>query len=371
MHKSIDTSKHHAEARARHFVSAALRALLKFGRQPSLAQIGSLSEIESGLVLSIAKRNKIAGLIGRGARNAGLSISGELAKSLAEEQSVAIAKNLNNLQETNTVCELLRQKGVPFAVMKGPLRTYQVFSGLDARSSNDIDVLVRRTDYRVAGQILCNEGYKRGVPIDDSWWHDHLGESPFLPLQSRCIVDIHHKVQQPGGPAPADIGAFLTLAEEISVANRKYTVLHSHSALLLAYISASKAQRSGEPWLAYAAEIALAKDCMGNDEKAEFFKYAHFQKLDALLAQVDSVIDRIFDGARLSVDQAPGDDQSVRLAINAFGGLICEQQRFHRSRLLWEWTKGAGSQRMLRFAQLSAQRMISDLCRPKPGRRWA
>ncbi|MGB3472800.1 MAG: nucleotidyltransferase family protein [Erythrobacter sp.] len=350
---------------ARRFVISALRGLVRDRRSHHFSVPAELSCEDSASVIEVVERNKIGGLLKSGAARAGLVLREELAHALAKQQALAIARNFENLVETESVSDLLRAEGIAFVVIKGAARSFEVFGGLDARASNDIDVLVRRSDYARAGEVLCANGYIRGVPIDDRWWHDHLGESPFLPTHSRGIVDIHHKVQQPGGPAPADIEAFFATASELKVAGRTYTVPHPHYALLLAYISMSKALRNAEPWLPYAAEIVLEKHRMTAMDRTKFNTLARGQGLTRMICEIDKVLDQVFTNALAPLRKSAEYRRAEQLALAAFDTHALANRRFHRSRLLWQWTQGSGSKRLARFAGMSVQRMLCDLRRPK------
>lgn len=354
-------------AKPRNFVVTALRSALGYDCKlvDELKDCLNPSEVEA--VARIAVSNKIGGLIRAGVLRAGLQMPRRLDEILKADQSRAVAKNLSNLHETERVLGILAKR-FEVLVIKGPVRSFELFGQLDSRASNDIDILVRRSDYDQAAQALCENGYLRGVPRDDRWWHQYLGESPFLPTAGHCTVDLHNKVQQPGGPSPRDLSMFFRHARVLSVANRQFSVPGRDEALLLAYVSASKALRSGELWLAYAAEIAICRMHMSEPMRREFDGMADRQGLARLVNYVNCVVDCMMalPGSGSAV-HAP--DPSIKaLAAVPFGDGRPAGRKFHRSRLIWEWVDGAGLKRISNFARHSAELIVSDM-RRTPDRR--
>lgn len=350
---------------ARRFIVLALRGAIGLENNAGFAEFPELSTMQISRAIDIIRRNKIGGLVRGGARRLGLPVNPELGRFLDAEQQATIAKNMENLIETAKVAAMLGHAGINLIVMKGPVRSYEVFGALDARPSNDIDILVGRTDYERAGEVLCENGYVRGVPQHDRWWHEHLGEAPFVPTRSRCIVDVHHKVQQPGGPSPRDVDSFLADRRVLSVANHKFSVLQFDHALLLTYISVSKAMRNGEFWLGQAAEIALIQGRLSQAERDAFYAVANHHGLFRMLTQIDEVIACIFELTPQLTGTQGQSGRARALAAAAFGTPPVKKARLHRSRLLWQWTQGTGFQRAARFLGMTTERVLSDRRRPR------
>lgn len=354
-----------ATLQARQFVAGALVAAIDTAAFAAAPKPLPLSKDSSPLVAEISRRNKIAGLLKRGIIQAGWDVPEDLLSFLEVQQRATIARNLENLVETSKVCAMLQKAGIEFVIMKGAVRSHQVFNALDARPSGDIDILVPRNQYADAGRVLCENGFSRGVSKNNQWWHEHLGESPFVPSQSHCIVDVHHKVQQPGGPSPFYLDEFILNRATVLVAGREFEVLHPDNALLLAYISVSKAMRSGDPWLNYAAEIRKAKGEMSTGQIDRFAALSERQGLDKLVAQTDKVLGAIFALTDRATGGAESDKRLQELAVAAFGTEATSLSYLHRTRLLWQWTNGSGLYRALRFIAMTRERVACDMRRPR------
>lgn len=360
-----------ASDRPRQFVVAAMRGALGFDDSVRSQSCPALTEPEAIAVAEITIRNKIGGLVRSGAIRASLPLPDTLNKMLKAQQAKAIAKNLVNLVETEKVSNLLHEKNIDLIIIKGPTRSFDLFGSLDCRTSNDIDILVRPEDYLAAGELLCHNDYRRGVSTEDQWWHDHLGESPFIPDNGQCVIDIHNKVQQPGGPSPRSIKSFFESARDISVAGRSFKVLCLHDALLLSYISASKALRGGEFWLAYAAEIAVSRRLMTAQAFSEFQVVTKRQGLSRMVDHIDRVVDCIFALSAAEKQMSMYGRSVTDLAALPFGNGQSAGRRFHRSRLLWVWTDGAVVYRAAGFAKLVTELMVSDIRRVRESEKSA
>lgn len=350
------------EERARHFVVIALRSAIGLHEPGACRGAPGLDEAGERIVAAIASRNKIGGLVRHGALRAEFEIGTDLDGILKAQQSLAMAKSLCNLLETRRVERILSRENINYVTLKGPARSQQVFGGLDMRLSNDIDLLVRHGDYFRAGQVLCENGYRAGVSPSDRWWHDHLGESPFIPEAGSCTVDIHRKVQQPGGPSPFTIEPFISSATDMRTVGQVVRVLSEPYALLLAYISASKAIRNYEYWLGYAAEIAASRRKMSPLANEEFYALACSQGLSRLVLHIDQIVDCMFS---LQSQSTPSrrDDWQKHLAALPFRVADGPRQRLHRSRLMWMWSDGNGLGRATQALGLMAGLMMADFQR--------
>ena len=307
----------------------------------------------------LARKTKVAALLGESAADMAPAWPEPLRDELRQQRAAVLRKNLENLSHSIKLAAVLRQDGVPFVLMKGALRSYEIFGTWDARPSNDIDVLVSHEDYGRAGSALTGAGYRRLVAADNAWWHSYLGESPYAPPDGGPIVDVHHKVQQPGAPSPKSVGQMLETRNQLEVGGEGLPVLRADYALLLAYISVSKAIRTHETWLAYALEIAVTRRGWSGEQNAAFAELARQSGVSRLVDDIDRRVRRLFQ-----CDQAFRPDPAMTLPDRelaaAFALPMNKHRSFHRSRLLWRWTPGGPVMRALGFGALSIDRLMAD-----------
>lgn len=320
----------------------------------------TLSSMQQQQLFDLCLSTKTAGLLEHGASRAMLRQYDSLYDRLRPIKNMIVARNMASLNQTIKVCNLLRDAEIEAVAMKGPARIFQLYGVWDARPSTDADVLVRREDYRRAGKILCSHGFRRGIREDSKWWHEWLGESPFLPQANGATVDLHHRVQQPGAPAPIGIETFFTHAESFAVGNQTVPILSKNHSLLLAFIGCSKAMRSREPWLSYAHEAHLALAGMSQIQQNEFREMTGRLGLSTMIANLQRKIAMLFanDGPSQALTSLHRD-----VWINASGYSSKTDANFYRTRLQWSWTEGCGPSKLMNFTRDYGRWLASERSR--------
>lgn len=337
---------------ATEFAYAACKAFV--GLEPRYGE--PLSDSSQAELIAMALKAKASGFALSGIRKGGLPASDSIIDSLSEAVRRNLIRNLASLAQASRAAAILQDAGIEVLVIKGPTRTHDVFSALDMRGSGDADLLVRQKDYRRAGEALCRAGFVRGVPENSTWWHDYLGESPFLPEDGGTVVDLHHKIQQPGGPAPKELDLFFKCRAKSALTNPPVFVPSTTCALAIAYLEFSKTIRAGDPWIANVVEITISKAKLSDHENAEFSEVIARLELLRLIQDLDSRI------AKLLADEENSDVQNA-LINSAFNGSGHKGRRFHRSRLQWEWSQHSGARRILHFVDSVRFRVWSDVVR--------
>ena len=271
-------------------------------------------------VLPLAVGTKTLGLLGGGFDRLGVKPPAAISEHLAGRQSEILAINLRALSTISKLAQTFEPEGLPYVVIKGPLRAEQVYEAMDVRFGSDVDVFVDRSDYRQATRLLEEKmGYACLVPKDDLWWHEYLGEAPFAANQpSLTLIDLHNQLQQPGGPYPTDLPSFLQNVERRAIGRASARILSAKNALMLTAISFGKALRNAEPWIAYAHELSYALHTMAPSAEEDL--------------------------------QAHAEDMGIgRLVLSACG--LAPPETLARSKASWRWTEGAGLARLGRFSE--------------------
>jgi hypothetical protein len=187
----------------------------------------------------------------------GAAAPAQVTAAAARYRALTLQTNGANLAGVRKITSALTAAGVAAIVIKGPLAQNALYSDYFARPSSDIDLLVAPGDFRAARAVLADAGYRRAAPCASPWWRVFLGEEHFLaPAPGGVSIDLHHRVQQPGCPAPRRAAIFRNASETIALGAQPIRVLAPSAALLLACMSLVKGMVHREPSGAYAADIA-------------------------------------------------------------------------------------------------------------------
>lgn len=326
----------------------ALIAILRgwMGPDESLREVSQKGNDLDG-VTALAIRTKTLGLLKGGFDRSGAAIPTCLFDELAQRHEEILAINLRALTTIAKLAQAFTDEGLPYVVIKGPLRAEQVYGSMDVRFGSDVDVYTDRDRYRAAQQVLEERlGYRCLVPDDDRWWHDYLGEAPFAPPNpSAVLIDLHNQLQQPGGPYPKDLNSFVENAETRAIGRASARILSPENALMLTAISFGKAVRNAEPWIAYAHELTYALHQMPWSAEETLKGRAREIGIGRLFDEFLRSAKALF-GAPI-MDSAT--DSRKRLAMSSCG--LAPHGLLERSRASWRWTEGTGFLRPLRFSR--------------------
>ena len=296
-------------------------------------------------VVKLAAATKTQLLMLQGVDRLGFPPPPPLDAQLRELQATCFQQNMANVASSVRVSRILQTHGIDTLLMKGVLRSHEVYGCWDVRSAADIDVLVRHADYRQAGEVLLKHGYWAPVPVNSAWWHHYLGESPYLPATATGpTVDLHHKLDQPGTPA-LDNAEFLFASSVVrDFGGYKLKVMDPFASLMLAATSFGKALRQHEPCLTNLHEIAFvrASKLELNDDALDAYAAEH--GVLRLWRHARNAADMLFRPSTGNGSLSDIEGVMQDLALHSW-----PQRLLHRTRLLWTWTDG-GVTRPARFA---------------------
>ncbi len=319
---------------------------------PHQSEVILPSDIDWPDMLALAQKTKTVGLLRKGLRNLNVKPPAPVAAQLDAFQSEVLRRNLANIARAVEITQILEASGIRSLVLKGPFRSEQVYGNLDVRSAADVDILVRRSEYRQSIDALCDLGYSCLVTLDDRWWHDFLGEAPFVNFSSPFpAVDLHNQLQQPGGPYPRNVDGFFEASQLRSVGSREVAVLSREHALILAAISFCKAVRSGDPWLPYAHELSYCIAASDESLLEQLRVCARSQDILRLFDHFVSWSAALFGREDLTAGEAlPHNDD---LVFSSCGQK--ELPAFGRTKAMWRWSEGDGLSRVQTFFSILAR----------------
>lgn len=297
-------------------------------------------------LMRLASATKTQFLLLEGLLTLKVPLPTEIEGRLRELQQLCFHQNMASVASNVRIARILQTHGIECLSVKGVLRSHEVYGRWDIRSAADIDLLVRHADYRQAGEVLLTNGYWAPVPETSVWWHHYLGEAPYLPETANGpIVDLHHKLNQPGTPALQDTDAVFDSSSIRNFGEHKLRVIEPRAALMLAATSFGKALRQHEPCLTNLHEIAYVRASKPemSDDMLDAFAKRH--NLLRLWRHARDAADALF---RPSTGNGSREDVSV--VVQDLAVPTWPQRVLHRTRLLWNWTDGE-LMRPLRFGR--------------------
>ncbi len=280
---------------------------------------------------TVAKQNRLEIFLLRGLEQGAVHAPQKFRALLEERRDATVRLNTRNLLTVRRVLPLLEAQGVSAVVFKGPCAQMLVHGEFFAKPSLDVDLLVRPADFDKASRVICDDGFALAEECSSVWWRIFLGEQAFLSrdrLQS--AVDLHHRVQQPGCPAPRESELFLSQSVTIDVGSTRVRTLSRTNATLLSCMSLAKALIQREPAGGHVFDVAAWLARNAPSEMAELVETADKQGLRHTLA-----LGLRAAGLLFGVQAPIGQDRARILADIADANLIKMILRPWASEIAW------------------------------------
>ena len=316
-------------------------------------------------ILNAAQRTKTEGLIAEGLSRGGMSAPPDLMDHLKSINSDILKSNLGNFAWSLKISDVFEHAGVTAVIYKGATRSKAVYQDWGRRRSADIDVIVPKDEFKQALDTLKAEGFLPMVDPKSRWWREYLGEVPFQhPEASHLHIDLHHELQQPGGPYPKDLSGFFKsslITHHGAKTIRHFTPAHE---LLITVVSYAKAIKAGEPWLSYAHALVFTYLNSTAEERAAVLELAKKNRVARLYEDALSNAFALFDMSDKLEDTKAGSRKDIEHLKLSAAGLV-EPVRFFRSVKLWAWQDGSLPQRVYGFIKQKIRVYQSEIAQKK------
>lgn len=233
-------------------VRAALARFLKLQHDGIAEPISQEHEL-----LTLVRLNKIGNVL-RFERDDFLSDDGwgRTGGFLDAYRRKTIAINSATLSATLHAAAGLREEKVDFVLFKGPLQQKELYGDYYAKPSGDVDILVHPGDFASARACLMRHGYGVERRANSLWWSHFLGEQHMVRDGGAAgVIDLHHRLQQPGMPRPRDSALFMARAATIDLAGTALPFLDPADTVLLSAISIAKAFFNREPCASHVCDL--------------------------------------------------------------------------------------------------------------------
>lgn len=173
------------------------------------------------------------------------------------EARAVLAVNMALVAELRELVPLLRQHGIEPLVLKGAVLA-RLFGGIDARPSDDLDLLVPRAQALETWSLLADRGYDARPPIAARWrarWVRDSNEQLFARAGDGLLVDLHWELYFRGYSFDLPQDDLRARAAEVDLGGFGVRSLGPEDTLLFLVIHAAKHEWSSLGWLADVAQL--------------------------------------------------------------------------------------------------------------------
>jgi hypothetical protein len=185
---------------------AALARISLTGAAPAQGLPG-LRRPEAEALAALAIRTRMTGACSRAYTIADAPMPPPLAEAVRNARARAAVNNGRVLGLARIAFPLLDRSAIRAIAFKGPFQHRQIHGDPFFCRSGDLDLLVSRDDFAPALTLFERAGFVRRGDTSP-WWTSALGEVHLVHGEGG-VIDLHHRLQQPGSPPPRDIAQFL------------------------------------------------------------------------------------------------------------------------------------------------------------------
>lgn len=333
-----------------------------------------LSENSAERLAALAVRTRMTGACARAYALAEVTPPGPLAAAIAITRARAAVSNGRVLGLARMAVPVLAAAGIAGTAFKGPFQHRRIHGDAYFCRSGDFDLLVARADFNAALAAFEAAGFRLRAGTN-TWWTRALGEV-HLVHPDGGVIDLHHRLQQPGCPPPRDLAAFLRAAESDAIGGVAVPAPDLAHSVLIAALNCAKEFAHRKASARYAYDVAAGlKRLAETGEGERLVRIAADQRLTGTLGFVAAFAARLFAcslpmPAGLAPRALPGWATREALLGMAFGPDNVETRWPRRSAVLWALCSRSGMPggRIAEFVREQARMLASEGLRRAAGR---
>ncbi len=247
------------------------------------------ADLANDLIIT-AKNNKLAIILNRAVNN---FYDGH--EIISEENKKVNNYNIRLVYLVKKINDALNIGGIKHYFYKGPIQQKLLYGDYFAKPSLDVDFIVDYQDFDRAGEILKESGFTLGPGCEKLWWKFFLGEQHYfikelLPLSA----DLHHRMQQPGCPAPKKIKRMLDNNAKVNLGSTEVDSFNLPMVAIIATINMLKAVYHRTPIGSHALDLAIALNKMSVEELVLLRNEAKIQGLNNSIKFCSRIISKLF-----------------------------------------------------------------------------
>ncbi|MFO6448773.1 nucleotidyltransferase family protein [Erythrobacter sp. NE805] len=332
----------------------------------------ALAQEDAAALAALAVRTRMTGPCQRAFSIARTAMPPPLAEAVRHARARAAVSNGRVLGLARIAFPILASAGIPAIAFKGPFQHRQIHGDPFFCRSGDLDLLVARADFAAALASFEAAGFTRRGDTSP-WWTRALGEVHLVHPQGG-VIDLHHRLQQPGSPPPADLGAFLSEGRRETIGGVAITFPGLVDTVLICALNLAKEFAHRKPSARYAYDLAaglLALAACG--ESAAFAEAAVRQRLSGTVGFAAALAGRIFAldlplAPPLAALRLPPWASRAAVLAMAFAPEAPGTPWPRRRAVLWALCSDAGpARRSAEFAREQARIIASEALRRAAG----
>lgn len=311
----------------------------------------------------LAVRARLTGPCARAIAAGGRAMPSAFARPLDAARARTLVSNGRVMALARIAFPVLDRADVPAMAFKGPFQHRLLHGDPFFCRASDLDLLVAREHFDAALAALAAEGFSRREDTS-AWWTTALGEVHLVHPEGG-VIDLHHRLQQPGCPPPCDLAGFLAGARREALGGVRIAVPTHAQAVLVSALNFTKELAHRRPSARYAYDVAAGLIAMGEARRRAFAALAMRQRLTGTVALAAALCERIFEvSLPLAPPLAPAllPDWAAR---NALLAMVFDPESPatpwpRRRAVLWAMCSGAAGRHKAAEFTREAARMIGS-----------
>jgi len=209
----------------------------------ALVQETASGALNWNLVMALATRNRTVTFLHPAIKKLGIAkqLPQPLTAHLRQEYLHNFQRNLAFESELKELLELFNRSELPVIVLRGVMMSDKVFGNPALRSSNDIDILIRRQDLQRVKETVHGLGFVQDPrSLDDAYYERHHLHLPYLKLERLVLLEIHWSYDHKFTPFNVDTEATFASARRSEYLGQETLELGPEDLLVMLCLHAFK-----------------------------------------------------------------------------------------------------------------------------------
>lgn len=366
MRQGVSGRRFASGANARADQESVLAALCRFALTMHNETLGG-DDVALGDTAELAdliERNRMWSPAIAGIARAGVPVPSDFVQRAQRIRSRTMLANTRAMTLARDIFPALQSRGIAAVAFKGPFHQHRLHGDYFYRTSHDLDLLVPRRQFAAALTAIEALGLepRQGT---SAWWRHSLGEV-HLVSPGGGTVDLHHRLQQPGCPAPRKLEDFFTQSEVHVLGGVAIAVPAPEQALLIDALNFCKELFHRKRAVRYAFDFAAGALRLPEASHAAFEAQVHRQGLAGPVGFATAASEALF-GIRLPLPEGCRassrwtTQEMIRPLVLAPDAPGLEWPR--RRELLWAFCGGGGSKSSIAFAGQACRIALDEILR--------